>query len=313
MTTMTQRTAALITVGAVLGVCALIFQPITLPPVRAQVEATSTPNPFVDALGTQAALNVQATQAANQQQQQAAQAQQAASAAQAQAAALQSQAYAAARQATAIAQQQQVVLIAAQATADAASLQATAIVQQTRTAIEIAAQQTRSALELQATQTSVALQAKATQVAIDATHTANEARNTENQAIATSVAVSLEATRVAIGTQHETEAAQAQNDQRTSAIQSSVAAIVSISAGTLAMLLVGKMFLRLWRSRGLNPAPRIFPLEPLPTGSSSAAQAVVDAATGRSGGEEVGPRLTVIELEDSPELLAQLLKIFDDD
>ena len=309
---MAKRTAALITIGAILVLCSTIFQPITLTPVRAQVNSTLTPNPFVDALGTQAALNVQATQAANQQLQQAAQAQQAASAAQAQAAALQSQAYAAAQQATAIAQQQQAVLIAAQATADAASLQATAIVQQTRTAIEIAAQQTRSAMESQATQTAVALQAKATQAAIETTQSAIEAKRRDDEAVATSVAISLEATRTAIVTQHETEAALAQNDQRTSAIQSSVAAIVSISAGALMVLLAGKAFLRLWHSRGLNPALRAFPLETLPTGSSSAAQAVVDAATGRSISEDVGPRLTVIELEDNPELLAQLLKIFDD-
>lgn len=136
----------------------IILQPIGPRSVRAQ--DSGVPNPYIDALGTQAALNTQATLAAYQQQQGAASAQSAAACTQSAAAQAQANAAYAAQQATLQAGQQQAALAAAQSTADAAALQATAIVQQTRTALEISAQQTQAAANVRTIATAAALQAE---------------------------------------------------------------------------------------------------------------------------------------------------------
>ncbi len=305
---MTKRTAVCGVLYAVIAGGLLICQPAA--PRSAQGEAATLS--LVDAYSAQATLNALATQSAYAQQQSAAQAAQSAAAAQAaqsaaaaqaQAAALQAQAYAQAQQATASAQQQQAQIAAAQATAEAAALQATAIVQQTRTAIEIAAQQTRSALEVRATQTSAALQAKTTQAAIDATQIAAESQRHDNEAIATSVAISVQATKTALDLQVKAEADQAVIDQRTNAIGSLVLTVVIIVAGVLSVLLIGKFFRGLWRSRALNPQPA--PPSPLPmtSAASAAANSVVDAATG-----DIGSRFAIIEHNDDPAALADLLR-----
>ena len=296
-----RRTALLVTgLGMLTGV--LLCQPVASQTVSGQAATLS----LVDAYGAQATLNALATQSAYSQQQSAAQAQQVAAAAQAQAAALQAQAYAQAQQATASAQQQQAQIAAAQATADAAALQATAIVQQTRTAIEIAAQQTRSALEVRATQTAAVLQSRATQAAIDATHTANEAKRRDDEAIATSVAISVQATKSAIDLQLKAEADRAVTAQRTNAIGSLVLTIVMIVAGVLSVLLIGKFFRGLWRSRALNPTPAPPSITAISATPSTAANSVVDAATG-----DIGSRFALIEHNDDPAALAELLRSID--
>ena len=210
---------------------------------------------LVDAYGAQATLNALATQSAYMQQQSAAQAQQAAAAAQAQAAALQAQAYAQAQQATASAQQQQAQIAAAQATADAVALQATAIVQQTRTAIEIAAQQTRSALDVRATATARSCR-PSDAGGIGATRTANDAKRRDDEAIATSVAMSVQATKSALDLQVRAEADRARERPTHKRDRINGATIVIIIAGVLMVLLLVKFFRGLWRSRALNPNPR---------------------------------------------------------
>ena len=216
---MTKRTAVCGVLYAVIAGGLLIFQPAAPRSVQGQAATLS----LIDAYGAQATLNALATQSAYSQQQSAAQAAQSAAAAQAQAAALQAQAYAQAQQATASAQQQQAQIAAAQATADAAALQATAIVQQTRTAIEIAAQQTRSALEVRATATAAGLAGlKRRRRRLRRLTTANEAQRRDDEAIATSVAISVQATKTALDLQVRAEADQAVTTQRTNAIGSLV-------------------------------------------------------------------------------------------
>ena len=273
----------------------LILQPIG--PRSARAQDSDVPNPYIDALGTQAALNTQATLAAYQQQQGAASAQSAAAAAQSAAAQAQANAAYAAQQATLQAGQQQAALVAAQSTADAAALQATAIVQQTRTALEISAQQTREAASVRTTATASALQARSTQVAIEATRAANQARQRDDEAIATSVVISVQATKSALDLQAHTDAEQAATAQRTNAIGSLVLTSVMIIAGAMGALVIGKFALGLWRSRALNPVPSIAPL------ASTAAHSVVDAQTGA-----VTSRLAVIEYNDDPQRLSEWLR-----
>ncbi len=296
---MTKRTAMCGVLCAVLVGGLLMFQPAAPRSAHGQAATLS----LIDAYGAQATLNALATQSAYQQQQSAAQAQQAADAALAQAAALQAQAYAQSQQATSSAQQQQAQIAAAQATADAAVWQATAIVQQTRTAIEIAAQQTRSALEVRATQTTAALQFRATQAAIEATQVAAEAQRRDNAAIATSVAISVQATQSALDLQVKAEADQAATTQRTNVIGSLVIAVVIIIAGVLTLLLLGKFFRGLWRSRALNPTPAPPSITALSGAPSAASSSVVDATTG-----DIGSRFAIIEHNDDPAALDDLLR-----
>ncbi len=298
----TKRRTALLVTSLVMLTGLLIFQPATLHSAQGQAATLS----LIDAYGAQATLNALATQSAYSQQQSAAQAQQAAAAAQAQAAALQAQAYAQAQQATASAQQQQAQIAAAQATADAAALQATAIVQQTRTALELAAQQTRSALEVRSTQTAAVLQANATQAALDATHAANEAKRRDNEAIATSVAISVQATKSALDLKSRADADQAATTQRTNVIGSLVLTIVMVISGVLSVLLIGKFFRGLWRSRALNPTPAPPSITSLSVAPSTAANSVVDATTG-----DIGSRFAIIEHIDDPAALADVLRSID--
>jgi len=275
------------------GVALLLFQPAAPSAARAQA---GTPNPYIDALGTQAALNTQATLAAYQQQQVAAAAANAAAQAQAQAA------YAA-QQATAQAGAQQAALASAQSTADAAALQATAIVQQTRTALEF--EVTRQAASVAAETTRQAVVAEATRAAItaDMTRTSADAQRRDHEAIATSVAGSIEATQVAIEAEQRA-AGERQADERSLAEAGTLAMTIVIwVGGLLAVLLIGKFALGLWRSRALNPPPG--PAAPLPVTprASSASAAVVDAATG-----EVGARFAIIEYDDDPASLEKVLR-----
>ena len=272
----------------------LVFRPAESHSAYAQ--DVTTPNPYIDALGTQVALNTQATLSAYQQQQNAAAAANAAAQAQA-------QAVYAAQQATIAAGQQQAALAAAQSTSDAAALQATAIVQQTRTAIEISAQQTRDASDARATATAQALQAKATQAAIEATRVFADAQRRDNESISTVVAMSIEATKVAIDRQTQIESDRAATTQRTNAIGSVVIGAVIIIAGVLAVILMGKFALGLWRSRALNPAPAPPSITSLSATPSAASNAVVDAAT-----DEIGSRFAIIEHNDDPAALADLLR-----
>ena len=295
----TNRRTTLLVISVVGLAGMLLCQPVASQTVSGQAATLS----LIDAYGAQATLNALATQSAYQQQQSVAQAAQSAAAAQAQAAALQAQAYAQAQQATASAQQQQAQIAAAQTTADAAALQATTIVQQTRTAIELAAQQTRSALEVRATQTAAVLHANATQAAIDATHAANEAKRRDDEAVATSVAISVRATQTALDLQIKAEADQAATTQRTNVIGSLVLTIVMVISGALSVLLIGKFFRGLWRSRALNPTPVPPSSTSLSTTPSMAANSVVDAATG-----DIGSRFAIIEHNDDPTALADLLR-----
>ncbi len=299
---MTKRTAVCGVLYVVIAGGLLICQPAA--PRSAQGQAATLS--LIDAYGAQATLNALATQSAYSQQQSAAQAQQVAAAAQAQAAALQAQAYAQAQQATASAQQQQAQIAAAQATADAAALQATAIVQQTRTALELAAQQTREASNTRATATARALQVQATQAALEQTRTAAEAQRRDNEAVATSVAISVHATQTALDLQVKAEADQAVTTQRTNAIGSLVLTIVMIVAGVLSVLLIGKFFRGLWRSRALNPTPAPPSITSLSATPSTAANSMVDAATG-----DIGSRFAIIEHNDDPTALADLLRSID--
>jgi len=295
----TKRRTALRVTGLVILTGVLFCQPVASQTVSGQAATLS----LIDAYGAQATLNALATQSAYQQQQSAAQAAQSAAAAQAQAAALQAQAYAQAQQATASAQQQQAQIVAAQATADAAALQATAIVQQTRTALELAAEQTRSALEVRATQTAAVLQATATQAAIDATHAANEAKRRDDEAVATSVAISIQATKSALDLQIKADADQAVTTQRTNAIGSLVLTIVMVISGALSVLLIGKFFRGLWRSRALNPTSAPPSITSLSATPSTASHSMVDAATG-----DIGSRFAIIEHNADPAALADVLR-----
>jgi len=292
---MSRRTRSLVLAYAALVLGLIMFQPFT--PRSARAQDSGVPNPYIDALGTQVALNTQATLMAYQQQQGAASAQSAAAAAQSAAAQAQANAAYAAQQATQQAGQQQAALVAAQSTADAAALQATAIVQQTRTALEISAQQTREAASVRTTATASALQVRSTQVAIEATRAANQARQRDDEAIATSVVISVQATKSALDLQAHTDAEQAATAQRTNAIGSLVLTSVMIIAGAMGALVIGKFALGLWRSRVLNPVPSITPL------ASTAAHSVVDAQTGA-----VTSRLAVIEYNDDPQRLSEWLR-----
>ena len=277
-------------------VALLLFQPAA--PRAAAQTGEGTPNPYIDALGTQAALNTQATLAAYQQQQSAAAAANAAAQAQAQAA------YAA-MQATQQAAQQQAALVAAQSTADAAALQATAIVQQTRTAIEFAATQQAATVSAETTRAAVSAQATRAALSAEATRSAADAQRRDNEAIATSVAMSIQATQTAIEVEQRATG-ERQADERRVAQAGTLAALIVIGlAGLLAVLLIGKFSVGLWRSRALNPRPG--PVEPLPVApvASEAAASVVDAATG-----VVGSRLAPVEYNDDPAALETLLRSF---
>ena len=292
---MSRRTRSLVLAYVALVLGLIMFQPLT--PRSARAQDSGVPNPYIDALGTQAALNTQATLTAYQQQQGAASAQSAAAAAQSAAAQAQAQAAYAAQQATQQAGQQQAALVAAQSTADAAALRATAIVQQTRTALEISAQQTQAAASVRATATTMALQAKATQVAIDATRAANAARQRDDEAIATSVVISLNATKTALTAQARSDQQLTEQIMTRVSVGNTVLMIVFFIAGLLATLVIGKFALGLWRSRALNPVPSITPV------ASTAAHSVVDAQTG-----VVTSRLAVIEYNDDPQRLSEWLR-----
>ena len=293
---MTHRTFSLAFIYAAIVVLLMTFQPAA--PRAAAQTGEGTPNPYIDALGTQAALNTQATLAAYQQQQSAAAAANAAAQAQAQAA------YAA-MQATQQAAQQQAALVAAQSTADAAALQATAIVQQTRTAIEFAATQQAATVSAETTRAAVSAQATRAALSAEATRAAADAQRRDNEAIATSVAMSIQATQTAIEVEQRATG-ERQADERRVAQAGTLAALIVIGlAGLLAVLLIGKFSVGLWRSRALNPRPG--PVEPLPVTpvASEAAASVVDAATG-----VVGSRLAPVEYNDDPAALETLLRSF---
>lgn len=273
------------------------FRPVT-PRVVAQTGDT-TPNPYIDALGTQAALNTQATLAAYQQQQSAAAAANAAAQAQAQAA------YAA-QQATWAAGQQQAALAAAQSTADAAALQATAIVQQTRTALEFQATQEAARVSLETTQQALRVLATREAINAEATRSSVEAQRHDNAAIATSVAVSIEATRAAIAMQAEIEHREAVQQVARLNLGNLILNGVMISAGLLALVLLGKLSLGLWRSRALNPLSQATTSRPITPVTSEASTSIVDAATGA-----VGSRFALIEYRLDPEGWGELLEALD--
>lgn len=295
-----KKTGALLFAGLV--ALLLTFQPAAPRAARAQDSGTPAPS-YIDALGTQAALNTQATLAAYQQQQDAAGANNNASAAYAAYQQAQAQAAYVAQQATAQAGQQQAALAAAQSTADAAALQATAIVQQTRTALEL--EVTRQAASVAAETTRQAVVAEATRAAItaDMTRTSADAQRRDNEAIATSVAGSIEATQVAIEVEQRATG-ERQADERRVAEAGTLAVTIVIGVGGLVtVLLIGKFALGLWRSRALNPQPG--PAAPLPVTprASSASAAVVDAATG-----DVSARFAIIEYDDDPAALEKALR-----
>lgn len=290
---MRRLAAILIAYSAVVAL--LLFQPATPHLVHAQSN-DATPNPYIDALGTQAALNTQATLAAYQQQQAAAAAANAAAQAQA-------QAVYAAQQATQQAGQQQAALVAAQSTADAAALQATAIVQQTRTAIEFEA--TRQAVTVAAETTRQALVIQATRAALSAesTQSAAAAQRRDNEAVATSVAMSIKATQTAIASDQQIAVERQANDRRVATTGSLIVLIVLSTVGCVAILLIGKLALRLWRSRVLNPSSAQAASWPVPPSRSAASESVVDSSTGI-----VSERLAVIEYDDDPAALAEALR-----
>lgn len=274
----------------------LLFQPATPHRVHAQ---NATPNPYVDALGTQAALNTQATLAAYQQQQSAAAAANAAAQAQAQAA------YAA-QQATWAAGQQQAALAAAQSTADAAALQATAIVQQTRTAIELQATHEAARVSMETTQQALRVLATREAINAEATRSSVEAQRHDNAAIATSVAVSIEATRTAIARQTDLDRREAEQSLARVSLGNLIVSGVSVVSGLLALVLLGKLSLGLWRSRALNPLSEPVTSRPITPVMSEASTSIVDAATGA-----VGSRFTLIEYRLDPEGWGELLETLD--
>ena len=167
----------------------------------------------------------------------------------------------------------------------------------------IAAQQTRSALEVRATQTTAALQFRSTQAAIEATRVAAEAQRRDNEAIATSVASSVHATQTALDLQSHADADQAATIQRTNAIGSLVITVVMLIGGALSVLLLGKFFRGLWRSRALNPTPVPPSITALSAVPSTASHSVVDAATGN-----MGSRFALIEHNDDTAALNDLLR-----
>jgi hypothetical protein len=125
----------------------------------------------------------------------------------------------------------------------------------------------------------------------------------DDEAIATSVAISVQATKSALDLQSRADADQAATTQRTNVIGSLVLTIVMIISGVLSVLLIGKFFRGLWRSRALNPTPAPPSITSLPATPSAAANSVVDAATG-----DIGSRFAIIEHNDDPAALADLLR-----
>ncbi len=89
-------------------------------------------------------------------------------------------------------------------------------------------------------------------------------------------------------------------------IGSLVLTIVMIISGVLSMLLIGKFFHGLWRSRALNPTPAPPSITSLSATPSAAANSVVDAATG-----DIGSRFAIIEHNDDPAALTELLRSID--
>lgn len=288
-----KRLTSLLMIYATLLVLLTTFQPIA-PRVIAQ-----TGPGYVDALGTQAALNTQATLAAYQQQQVAAAAANAAAQAQAQAA------YAA-QQATWAAGQQQAALAAAQSTADAAALQATAIVQQTRTAIEFQATQTAARVSAESTQQALKVQATREAINAEATRSSVEAQRHDNAAIATSVAASLDATQTAIDVQADLDRREAEQVMARVSLGNFIIISVSIVAGLMAIVLLAKLGVNLWRSQLLNPAAESVAPLPIMAVMSEASTSIVDAATGAAGS-----RFAVIEYRADPDGWTEFLETLD--
>ncbi|CAG0964680.1 hypothetical protein PLCT2_00963 [Planctomycetaceae bacterium] len=292
---MLKRIALLILlfIGSMCGLT--LLTPVT-PRAHAQMNGTpfATVDPYIGALGTQAALNAQATQSAYSQQQGAWQSAQNASALQAQASALQAQAAAAqaqavaqAQQATAVAAQQQAQIAALQATADAAAMRATAVVQQTRTALEI-----------RATQTAVAIDAEAKRAAVIATRSAVEAQDRDNRAVATSVAQSIQATAEA----QSAQLADTQRRQDTSfAVFTSVLIVAAIAAVYVIVLLARKGGQLI---RTSAPAPAV---TASPTGSSTAALLVIDQVGGTGS-----RRMSDLEIDADESAADRLRQLFEE-
>ena len=110
----------------------------------------------------------------------------------------------------------------------------------------------------------------------------------------------------ALDLQVKAEADQAVTTQRTNAIGSLVLTVVIIVAGVLSVLLIGKFFRGLWRSRALNPQPAPPSITALSATPSAASNSVVDAATG-----DIGSRFAIIEHNDDPAALADVLRSID--
>ena len=285
---------AAVTLIYLMVIALLVFQPAESNSAYAQ--DVTTPNPYIDALGTQAALNTQATWRPTSNNKTRPLPQTPPLRRKRKLLTLRNRRRIAAGQ-------QQAALAAAQSTSDAAALQATAIVQQTRTAIEISAQQTREASDARATATAQALQAKATQAAIEATRVSADAQRRDNESISTVVAMSIEATKVAIDRQTQIESDRAATVRRTNAIGSLVAhRCVIIIVGLLIVLLIGKFgsrFVAITRAQSHADAV----ITSLSATPSAASNAVVDAAT-----DEIGSRFAIIEHNDDPAALADLLR-----
>jgi hypothetical protein len=277
-------------------VCGLTLITPATPRAHAQTSGTpfATVDPYIGALGTQAALNAQATQSAYSQQQGAWQSAQNASALQAQASALQAQAAAAqaqavaqAQQATAVAAQQQAQIAAIQATADAAARQATAVVQQTRTALEI-----------RATQTAVAIDAEAKRAAVVATRAAVEAQDRDNRAVATSVAQSIKATAEA----QSAQLADTRRRQDASFAVFSIVLIVAAVAVVYVIVLLARKGGQLIRASVPTPA-----MTATTAGSSTAALLVIDQVGGTGS-----RRMPDIELDADESTTDRLRQLFEE-
>ena len=125
----------------------------------------------------------------------------------------------------------------------------------------------------------------------------------DDEAVATSVAISVQATQTALDLQVKAEADQAVTTQRTNAIGSLVLIVMMIVAGVLSVLLIGKFFRGLWRSRALNPTP---------------APPSISACRPRHRRHptrwwmrlpaDIGSRFAIIEHNDDPAALADLLR-----
>ena len=141
---------------------------------------------------------------------------------------------------------------------------------------------------------------------MEQTRTAAEAQRRDNEVVATSVAISVQATKSALDLQSRADADPAATTERTNVIGSLVIAVVIIITGVLAILLIGKFFRGLWRSRALNPTPAPPSITSLSATPSTAANSVVDAGTG-----DIGSRFALIEHNADPAALAELLRSID--